>query len=198
MILCVDLETTGLNEQESGIVEICACWLHNGAAFHRKCRPLPTARIDPQALEMNGWTPERIADPELIPEELAISEFIGWVRGSDGLNEKVQIAAWNAHFDHRHLCAGMDRAGIDGRHRPFIHRLLDVHSILAARELERTFRASLVVGNLLCAGGEIKNSDAGSELLGLAPEPKPHGAIAGANQVRAMLRRLLGDLSALP
>lgn len=199
MILCLDLETTGLDEHRCGILEIGACWLHTGEGFFRECRPLVNCQLEEEALKVNGWTTEKLADLKLLPEEHAIAEFLGWVRGSHGSNSRVQLAAWNAHFDHRHLCAGMERAGYDGAHRPFLQRLLDVHSILAAD----TIRAGLThpVMNpeqLVNFGGEIANADAASERLHLPPEPKPHTALAGARQVRAMLRRLLGDTGALP
>lgn len=200
MILCLDLETTGLDEQRSGLLEIGACWLHSGDSFFRACRPLATCKIEPEALAVNGWTVERLIDPKLLPEAQAIAEFIGWVRGAHGANGKVQIAAWNAHFDHRHLCAGMARAGYESCHRPFAHRLIDVHSVLAVDRMRAKLPpvGVLEMGDFGSFGDEVKNADAGSALLKLGEEPKPHNALAGARQVRAMLRRLLGDAGALP
>ena len=199
MILCLDLETTGLDEQRCGILEIGACWLHSGESFFRECRPLAICQVEDEALKVNGWTHDRMRARKLLPEEHAIAEFLGWVRGAHGTNSRVQLAAWNAHFDHRHLCAGMDRAGYDGMHRPFMHRLLDVHSILAADTIREARPApGIGSGQYAECGGEIVNCDAASEILHLPPEPKPHNALAGAKQVRAMLRRLLGDMGALP
>lgn len=198
MILCLDLETTGLDEQRCGILEIGACWLHSGESFFRECRPLANCKVETRALEINGWTVERMADSKLLPEEHAIAEFLGWVRGAQGTNARVQIAAWNAHFDHRHLRAGMDRAGYDEMHRPFLHRLLDVHSILAADTIRAQHPRPVIGASLFFdCGGEIASCDEASERLLLPPEPKPHNALAGAKQVLAMLRRLLGDAGAL-
>ncbi len=199
MILCLDLETTGLDEQRCGLLEIGACWLHSGESFFRECRPLANCDIEPEALAVNGWTVERLSDPKLLPEEHAIAEFLGWARGAHGGNGKIQIAAWNAHFDHRHLCAGMGRAGYESMHRPFAHRLLDIHSILAADTIRARIKGSMMdPEQLVNFGNEVANCDAASTMLGLPPEPKPHNALAGAKQVRAMLRRLLGDAGALP
>lgn len=202
MILCLDLETTGLDEQRCGILEIGACWLHSGESFFRECRPLLTAKIEPAALAVNGWQVQRMSEPALLPEEHAVSEFLGWVRGFQmPFRHKIQIAAWNAHFDHRHLCAGMDRAGYEPQHRPFAHRLIDVHSVLAADQMRAKLKVRgriVAAPSLTILGNEVANCDEGSKLLNLPPESKPHNALAGANQVRAMLRRLLGDLGAMP
>ena len=178
MILCLDLETTGLDAEHCGLVEIGACWLHSGESFFRACRPLPTALIEPAALAVNGWTAEKLADPNLLPEEHAVSEFIGWVRGREANgNARVQIAAWNAHFDHRHLCAGMDRAGYEELHRPFTHRLIDVHSVLAMDEMRRKLPASIFDRNeLVSFGNEVANCDEAAKLLQMPLDPRPHTA----------------------
>lgn len=195
MILCLDLETTGLNEQTCGLVGIGACWLHGGE-FQRLCRPFEGAIIEPQALQVNGVTPAELSDPKRLPEFVAAIELLGWVRGNLGLSDRVQIAAWNAHFDHRHLMAALTRAGVGHAARPFIHRLIDLHSLVAGEELRK--RVANCNSSFQQLGGEIANADEGSRLLSLPPEPKPHTPLAGARQVRAMLRRYLGETEVLP
>lgn len=200
MILCLDLETTGLNEQTCGLLQIGAVWLHSGEAFFRECSPPADSRIEKEALAVNGIEEAKLFDPAKLWESLAVVEFLGWVRGSQAVNSRVQIAAWNAHFDHRHLMAALSRARVPDCFRPFAHRLLDVHSILAADTIRLTIPRAPdeMLAHLGNCGGEVPNSDAASEILHLKAEAKPHNALAGAKHVRAMLRRLLGDSGALP
>lgn len=203
-ILCIDLETSGLDESQSGIVQIGAQWLHSGAQFFRECRPctLRSPVIEGKALEVNGVTREQLADSKRLPETIAIVEFLGWVRGNLPCDEKVQIAAWNAHFDYRHFMAALVRASAE-RHTPFVHRLLDLHSLVAGDMLKQLCIAPSTssftgrIANGVVAYNGVASSDMGSMLLGLNHESKPHNALNGAMQVRAQLRRFLGDVGAL-
>ncbi len=198
MILCLDLETTGLDERVCGLVGIGAVWLHGGE-FYRACRPFSSALIEPKALDVNGETMESLGAPGRIPESLAIAEFLGWARGGVPHGEKVHLAAWNAHFDHRHLRASLDRANVGSLFRPFTHRLIDLHSLLAGDDLRREYGdPRLVREDLQSAGGSIANADEGSRALGLEPEPMPHNALNGARQACAMLWRFIGNSGALP
>ena len=202
MILCLDLETSGLNEQRCGILQIGATWLHDGDSFFRDCHVLTGADVEQGALAVNGLTEERARDPHTIPESMALIEFLGWVKGAIPHGQRVQLAAWNAHFDHRFLCAGLDRAHVKETYRPFHHRLIDCHSALAVDLMRETLSEQIGMPDVrLIAhrfGDEVKNSDSAAELLNLPAEPKPHNALNGAKQVRAMLRRILGDTGALP
>jgi hypothetical protein len=198
-ILCLDLETGGLDETMSGIVEIGAVWLDGSSSFYRACKPFPMSVIEDDALKVNGCTREQLADPNRLPEALAIVELLGWVRGSIPRTEKVQICAWNPHFDFRHLCRALDRASV-GRHSVFAHRLLDMHSLTAGHKIHGEIAGTNMSEFLFLksqSANEISNCDEGSKYWGLLPEPKPHSALVGAGQVRAMLRRFLGDAGAL-
>lgn len=202
MILCLDLETTSLNEQTGGLIEIGAVWLHSdsykGGEFFRACRPQSLAIFEKGALEVNGYTEERAKDTNRLPEAMAVIELLGWARGAIDDKERIQIAAWNAHFDHRHLRAALARAGVDERYSPFPHRLIDLHSLVAGEHMRGRLNHGETAPPLWGLGNEIANADQASALLGLEPEKKPHDALAGARQVRAMLRRFLGDSGALP
>lgn len=200
MILCLDLETTGLNEQTAGILQIGAVWLHSGESFFRQCQPEPDCRIEQEALKVNGTDEAAIFKSGWLLERLAIIEFLGWVRGSQGLNGKVQIAAWNAHFDFRHLQASLTRAQVPQQFRIFAHRLLDIHSILAADRIRKAAPEILRTGSQAFSycGDEVANCDHASRFLDMPEEERPHNALNGARHARAMLRRLLGDVEAMP
>lgn len=205
MILCLDFETSSLNERRGSILQIGACWLHSGETFFRECFPencnWPDGGllIEDEALEKNGIARDKIYSREgAIPEGAAIMELVGWARGPMADFGKIQIAAWNAHFEHRWLRAALNRVAMPDKYRPFAHRLLDAHSILAADEIRRKRPSAPQVPWWSLLGGEVANSDQASEIVGLPVEEKPHNALNGARQVRAMLRRLLGDVEAQP
>lgn len=199
MILCLDLETSSLNEQRGSVLQVGAVWLHSGEVFFRECRPTDAnALIEEGALKVNGIT--NVHDQGRLPERIAITEFVGWARGSVGKNSKIQICAWNAHFDHRHLMAALNRADIDHRYQPFLHRLIDVHSVLAVERIKAGLSAApgMAIDEFHKFGNEVPSCDEAAKMLGLREEAKPHNALAGAKQVRAMLRRLLGEVAAQP
>lgn len=200
MILCTDFETTGVGEL-CGLVEIGATWLRNDglrrSEFFRECRPAGGILVEPGALQVNGYSLERIFDPARMSEMQAVIEFIGFIRGGMADDTKIQIAAWNSPFEMRHLRAALLRAGVSDPFWPFRHSAIDPQAILTADIIRGHRSAAVEVPGVEWPviephewGGLVKNSDHAAELLGIDPEPRPHKAINGARQVKAMLHAL--------
>ncbi len=182
-ILVVDVETTGTQAHLHGIVEIGAVWLSGpceGSEFMVRCLPRAGARINPEAIAINGcdWLESR----DVFSEADAIDCFLDWVK----VETPVVLAGMNPYFDLQFLRAAFDYSWEQQPHLkpkfPFPHRTLDLHS--------------LAVSYALARGVQIPEkgfyTDAILELLGLPPEPKPHRAIQGARAEAEALRILLG------
>lgn len=204
MIFCLDLETTGLpterEEEKAGIIEIGGCWLTDAGRrcgeFFRECRPLHGSLIEEGALAVNGYTRERIFDPKRMTTGQAVIELLGFIR--TGMEEsegvKVQLAAWNAPFEMRHLRHALSLEWIEPPFWPFRHSVIDPQSILTA-DLIRSFLPTERGGPMrrfepLQWGGLVQNSDHAAQILGIPPEARPHRAIHGARQVKAVLEAL--------
>lgn len=203
MILELDLETTALDEVDGGIIEIGARWFRDyeglpitghvrKGEFFRECRPREGCLIEDKALEVNGQTAAIIFDDARMPEAQAIVELLGFIRaGIANEDIKVEIAAWNAHFEMRHLRRALRRAGVAERYWGIRHSVIDPHSILLADLIRGRFSASPLIHptppHYSSYGKLVTNCDHASQLLGIEPEQKPHNALKGARQVHKFL-----------
>lgn len=98
-----DTETTGLNAENNGIIEIAAVEIENrvitGNRFHRYIKP--NYPIDPEAKKIHGISENFLADKPKFPE--IIGEFWKFI-------EDAEIIAHNIRFDLRFLHAEYKRA----------------------------------------------------------------------------------------
>lgn len=174
-LIVIDVETTGLDPARHGIVEIGAVRMADGAEFHRSCHVSPIVEVDPDALRVNGCTPERCRDRNLPSEMQAVRDLIGWVGPGPAI-----LAGMNPRYDLEMLRAVAAR-GVDAR-LPFSHRTLDMHTLAV--------RFAIGAGRAVPPSGF--KTDAIYELLGLPPEPRPHLALTGARMEAEALILLLG------
>lgn len=117
-ILWVDLETTGLDNNECAIVQIAALLENEEGkivdSFVEWVKPHRTARIDEDALEVIGKTREEL--DEGIEGKVFMNEFIDFLgRHIDRYNsyEKLVFAGYNVKFDLDFLAKFFKRNGYD-------------------------------------------------------------------------------------
>ncbi len=131
-----------------------------------------------EALVVNGFSRESLADPAKQSEGELVAAFLAW---AETISEKT-LAGHNPSFDRDFLKAAAARAGLNWS---FAHRTLDLHSI--------TYYHMTRAGKPIPTknGHSALNSDACHEYCGLPPEPKPHNALNGALWEAESLSRLL-------
>jgi DNA polymerase III epsilon subunit-like protein len=199
-ILIVDVETGGLNERESPLLEIGVSDLETGRAlsvgvrvpfaglalFLSRWWPWMAKRfglwLDPRAMAINERDPRAGATSNEAIEEVmrfltATSDGFG-MRSSDVF---LILAGMNPNFDLRFLRAAWKKSPFQF---PFAHRTLDMHSLALARLVSERGAVTESVFGL--------KTDAIYEMLEMEPEPKPHSAINGVRMERLAFLKLLG------
>jgi hypothetical protein len=143
-----------------------------------ECRAWEGARVDVEALAVNGFALERVHDKALMSEKEMIEIAVQWIIKRDC---KVLIGK-SPGFDRSFLLAAWIRAGHSRKEFPLSYRVADVHS--------------MAIPILLGMGHRMPPSGFSSEqirvLLGLPTEPKPHRAMTGARMAyEALIAELL-------
>lgn len=107
-VLWIDTETTGLDSERHGIIQLAAMVEIDGEVVdEREWRVRPTGKsYDPKALEVNGITPAEIAEyPTTQEVKLDVeSWFERYIERFDR-SDKFTVGAYNAEFDMRFLSA---------------------------------------------------------------------------------------------
>jgi DNA polymerase III epsilon subunit-like protein len=178
-MIVVDVETTGTDPARHAILSIGAVDFNTPARrFYRECRIWPGAQVQPEALSVNGFTHEQITDPDRMPGEQAIAEFVGFCRDA----AEHTLAGHNPNFDRAFLQAAVDRHKLAWM---FGHRVLDLHSFcwmhMAKAGIERptkNVRSNISLNVVL-------------KYCGLPEEPRPHNGLTGAVMETEAFARLI-------
>jgi DNA polymerase-3 subunit epsilon len=164
-MIIVDVETTGTDPKKHSILSIGALDFSNPQnQFYQECRIFKGAKIDKEALKINGFSEREIKDQKKKSLKEIIKLFLNWTKN---IKEKT-IAGQNPHFDIAFLKASAERYKIEW---PFSHRILDLHSLCYFHHLKR--------------GKSLPQKDNHSDLntekilkyVGLPKEPEPHNAL---------------------
>lgn len=172
-LVIIDLETTGLHPARSGIVQIGAVDLRaeSRREFSTDLRVFAEARIEAEALAVNGLTLDQCRDPQRPSEDDALLALLEWLGPADFV-----LAGMNPRFDRDFLvCAARRSSSRLDRTIwiPATHRTVDLHSL--------SMHYALRIGHPIPDRGFHTN--ACLELAGLAPEPEPHVAVVGARLI---------------
>ncbi len=186
-MIVLDVETSGVVPEKHSILSIGAIDLHEPTnQFYEECRLWDGAEASEEALAVNGFTREEIADPSRQTEAGLVASFIAWAM--DRPPDRT-LAAQNVTFDRLFLEAACMRAGIE---YPFAHRTLDIHTLVWAHMMAR---------------GEtppVTNRHSGINLgfalnyVGVPEEPKPHNALTGALCHAEVIARVAYNKNLLP
>jgi len=194
-MIVVDVETTGLYPKENSIVSIGALDFSNPEnQFYEECRIWEGAKIDPVALEINGFTLEQITDPNKQSLEVLMKNFILW-----RLNIKDRtFSGHNAWFDRDFLIDSAERCSLHpytgkgySLEKGFGKRYVDLHSQTYTHYLSRGLKPPLKNRRTDIA------LDVALDYVGLPKESKPHNALAGAKMEAEAFSRLIYGKSLL-
>lgn len=186
-MIAVDVESSGLDPARHSILSIGALDLEDPAnQFYDECRAWPGARVDDDALAVNGFSRAEIADPARKSEAELVAGFIAWATDRPRVRTLV---GQNISFDRDFIARAAERAGVES---PFPHRSIDTHSLCWM--------------HLVLHGVPIpmkKHHDALSldfvlHYCGLPSEPTPHNALTGAYAHAETASRLAYNRKLLP
>lgn len=186
LICVIDLETSGLDPRECGVLEMGAVMLGSDLVPVALGEFSAEVRLE----EWHDWTegafavhgiPREVASGEdRWSEGSALSELIFWMM-SHGKGRRVTLAGMNlAGFDVQFLREMARRNGLESEWlKVASHRTIDIHALAAGIGL---------AGGLNLAG---LYTDGICQMLGMEAEPKPHAALTGARMEAEALRRLV-------
>lgn len=180
MMIILDIETSGLNSDENGLLSIGAIdFARPRDQFYGECRIRKSEKISQTALEINGFTSEEARDPCRQSTRELLQSFALWLSMR---NEKVigglHISSFDVPFiNHK---AEQTRTPIK-LHR----RSIDLHSIAYAKMLQ--------LGRIvpLTDGWSVMDVDFIYPLCGLPREPYPKNSLNGAKWEAECLARLI-------
>jgi DNA polymerase III epsilon subunit-like protein len=182
-MIIVDVETTGTDPRYHSLVSIGAIDFNNPSdTFFVECRIFEGARVEDEALEVNGMTRDSIVDTNKMTEEQAILSFKDWISNKSDHT----IAGQNPFFDVSFILAAAERNKIN---ISLAHRVVDLHSITYFHMLKQGILPPLKNGRT------DLNSDKIMNYVGIPAEPKPHIAFNGAKWEAEAFSRLIHNKS---
>ena len=171
-----DLETTGLDPSRGSILSGGFISVANPQRrLALECRAWEGAEVSEAALQINGYTLERVRDRRLISEAELVVRAVDWLVE----HETLMLFGKFPYFDRGFLLKAWLRAGRTESSFPVSYRVVDVHSIAVP--------ILLAMGYVMPAKGFT--SEQIRATLGLPTEAKPHRAMQGA---QAALEALVG------
>jgi DNA polymerase-3 subunit epsilon len=179
-VIVIDIKTRGTDpKKKHSIVCIGAVDFSNPEnQFYQECRIWEGAEIDKEALNINGFSKENLKNPNKKSLEVAIKEFLEWIKN---IEEKT-IAGENPSFDRDFLKISAQKHEIEWT---LGHRTIDLHSLCYTHLIKRGLKPPTENGR------SALNLDKILEYVGLPPEPKPHNALTGAKMEAEALSRLI-------
>lgn len=191
-IIVIDLETSGLDPQAGGILQIGAIPLDPGSTekFERHVRHEWHMPWDEGAAKVHGLTRGEAGDPRRYTDTVAVDELLDWLDDTalGDLGGRAIIAGVSPRFDRDFLRAVAITGDMVDRFDGIIsHRTFDLHTLAAA---VFAFTAGIAIGELR-NGLDGLCTDAIYDILGAGPEAKPHVALEGARRERMALLDLL-------
>lgn len=120
-LLCVDVETGGLDAGKHALLSVAAVDSLDGDAFTALIQPAPGLLVDEQALEVNGFSMEFLEKAGR-PEKEVMAELCLWL----GARRSAVLAGCNVGFDKDFLMGACARAEV-----PWLmsHRTLDIRGV---------------------------------------------------------------------
>lgn len=192
-IIAIDCETSNLDPATGGLLEIGAVLLDRDGptSFHREVRLEHWKSWDPESAKVHGITREEAANHRRHTDSVAVEDLLNWIEdvACRGIEGRAILAGMNPRFDLDFLRTAAELADLDARFRGLVsHRTIDIHTAVVLSH----WRHLEYEPQRFPRGLDSLNSDRIAELLGMAPEPKPHRALAGAQRSRELLLALLG------
>ncbi len=188
-MLVLDIEGSGTEPHVHSILSVGALDLENpGNRFYEECRAWDGAKIEDEALGVNGFSREQATDAKKQSEAELVHKFLAW---SESLSDRT-LAGQNPSYDRDMLKYATGRA----RHTawPFAHRTIDTHTLCWMHMVKRGVTPPIDPEHHRSA----LNLDAVLNYCGIPDEPEPHNALTGALSHAEVISRLLYDTKLLP
>lgn len=188
-MLIVDVEGSGTEHYKHSVLSVGALILEQPERrFYEECRAWDGAKIEDEALAVNGFSMEQATDPKKQSEAELIHKFIPWALQADDRT----LAGQNVSYDRDMLKSAAERAG--HTNWPFAHRTIDTHTLCWMHMVKRGLTPPLDPEHKRSA----LNLDAVLNYCGIPEEPRPHNALTGALSHAEVISRLLYDKKLLP
>lgn len=188
-MIAVDVESSGTEAHKHSILSVGAVDLANPARqLYAECRAWEGAKIEDEALAVNGFTLEQATDTTKQTEAELVHQFILWASEC----EEQTFAGQNVSFDRDFLKYAAERAG--HTEWPFAHRTIDSHTLCYMHMVTRGVTPPLKEGKKH-SGLDL---DAILVYCGIPEEPTPHNALTGAKSHAEVVSRLLYGKKLLP
>lgn len=182
-MIIVDIESSGVEPSKHSILSIGAIdFLNLKNQFYGECRVWDGAHIMDEALVINGFTREQIADDKKQSEESLVKSFLVWVETT---NEHT-IAGQNPSFDRDFIRKAAERYHLNWT---LTYRTIDLHTACYLHMVKN--------GKIPPVANKRTdlNSDKIMKYVGIPAEPHPHNALNGAKMATEALSRLFYDKS---
>jgi DNA polymerase III epsilon subunit-like protein len=167
-MIILDVETTGVSPNNNSILSIGAVdFSHPEFQFMQECRMWSGASVEEEALKVNGFSHESIADVSKKEEGEIVKLFLDWV----SLRDDVVTGGQNVFFDVSFIEAAAKRTGVISN---LSRRIVDLHSITYAHMLSSGEEPPLKNGKTAL------DADTIMKYVGIPSEPRPHIALNGA------------------
>lgn len=188
-MIAVDVEGSGTEAHLHSVLSVGAIDLDNPTRqFYGECRAWDGAKIEDEALAVNGFTREQATDSAKQSEGELVQAFAAWALESPNRT----FAGQNVSYDRDMLRAAAGRAG--HTEWPFAHRTIDTHTLAWMHMVKRGLTPPVDPDKKRSA----LNLDAVLVYCGIPEEPKPHNALTGAKSHAEVIARLLYDKKLLP
>lgn len=187
-MIVFDMEATSLDHVNGAMVSLGAVDMADPTrTYYREYRIWNGARVDDEALAVNGFSQEEITDVNKPLFAEVAQQLIDWI---NECSSQI-LAGHNVMFDINFLKAEFDRAGIDW---PWGHRSIDLHTVAFTKVFKETNQEPLRSdGHSKMSLGEV------CKLAGITFErDKTHNALEDAKLTADCLSRLLFDNKLYP
>jgi len=185
-MIIIDAEFTGLNPHKHSLISLGAFEFEKpDNQIYLECLPWEGAEYMDEALEVNGFTKERIFSSHKTLE-LAMIEFDKW---PEGIGERTLAGQNVGNLDLMFLQTSHERYGMSFN---FPHRTIDVHTLTYMHLIKRGVTPPLDNNRTAINSSFVQN------YVGIPEEPKPHNALNGAKVSGEAISRLLYGKNLLP
>lgn len=184
-MVVVDLETTGLDPVEHGVVDFGAVDLNDpDRQFSMKCHIDHDDGISEEALEVNGQSIDEVMNQNRPDQETAFKEWRTWAnKGKNRTLAGHNLAGFDVLFL-KEIANNIDEDWTFG------HRFVDLHSVAYSKAKQVNYKVELGYNDTSpFHAGEIY------DLVNIPDEPEPHKAIRGALWESEAFARLIHGIS---
>lgn len=130
--LWLDVETTGVDKDKNGIIQLACIDEQTGAKFKINMKPFKGCIYDKKAKEIHGKSKKMIS--KYMPEHEALDKFLDWMFYLDGEGQ-FSITGYNSRFDKDFIATLFKRNEVEFWNY-FNHYDIDVFALVKILDLE--------------------------------------------------------------